>query len=193
PARRPSPFAGLKQYAQDMKAMQDDLKSAFGTLGPMIGFYPAESGKPKTIVEQLKEAKGDLATLKELFPESTTGSDQIPIKGEIPAWMVFAPQAIDTGMDAIEKRLLRWGVISPEDVVAGEQEEFIEMPNRPAAAKSGTKKTEEEKTEDIVPKVEIPEKPIVSKEKESKTDKKDEDKKGVGEGGGRREESAKAG
>jgi len=190
--RRPSPFAGLREFAEDMKTMKADLVESFGILGPMIGFSSPGEGEPKSLIDQLKEAKENQTMYNELFPLSTTGQQDIPVTGEIPAWLVYAPKVIDNSLNSIEQRLIRWDLISPEDAGVGKREEFIELPGRPAAAKSETKKPETEKTEGIVPKVEIPKRPEVAKEKGIETDKKGGDKKGGKKGGGGGEKSATA-
>ena len=128
---RASPFAGLREFAEEMKQTKEDLTVALETLAPMVGFVKPGELTQKTIVEQLREAKAEQKDLNDLFPSSTTKSADIPISGSIPAALVYAPQVIDQSMDAIEKRLRRWGLVEEEGIGAVEHKEVIKMPDKP--------------------------------------------------------------
>jgi len=128
---RAGPFAGLREFAEEMKQTKEDLTVALETLAPMVGFVKPGELTQKTIVEQLREAKAEQKDLNDLFPSSTTKSADIPISGSIPAALVYAPQVIDQSMDAIEKRLRRWGLVEEEGIGAVEHKEVIKMPDKP--------------------------------------------------------------
>ncbi len=170
--KKTSPFSGLRQFAEDIKSAQDDLNEAFTILGPMMGFKKEGESKTKSVVEQLKEAKEDLKTLQELFPPATTGAKEIPVRGDIPAWMVYAPQAVDILLDNVEKRLYKWDLIAPEKKEDTSTKEFINIPNRPETISAKNIENISSKVEDTDSVVVIPDKPEVDGvDKKSKTKK----------------------
>ena len=159
-----SVFGGVREVAEDFKAMKEDLAVFFDTFGPMFG-YGKSSGQQKTLIEQLKEAREMKDTLDKIFPSSTTKSQEIPIAGSIPAWMVYAPKVVDESMDHIEKRLAKWGVIG-ETGAGAAPKEIIKLPEKPKAAE-----------------VKLPEKPKVE-EIEAKRESEEEKESGESEESG---------
>jgi hypothetical protein len=139
-----SVFGGVREVAEDFKAMKEDLAVFFDTFGPMFGY--GKGGQQKTLIEQLKEAREMKDTLDKIFPSSTTKSQDIPIAGSIPAWMVYAPKVVDESMDNIEKRLAKWGVIG-ETGAGAAPKEIIKLPEKPKAAE--VKLPEKPKAEEI--------------------------------------------
>lgn len=186
--RTRSVFSGLREMAEDFKGMKEDLAVFFTTFGPIFGFKSAEEAKPKSLLEELKEARMMKEDLDKIFPSSTTKSQEIPISGSIPAWMVYAPKVVDESMENIEKRLRRWGVVEEAGGGIRGEGEFIKLPGRPAAQqtkKMGTSTTSE-KGDEI--KVEMPKKPVIEKnvrevEVEKVNKKKGESKSGKSEEG----------
>ena len=180
---RGSPFAGLREFAEEMKQVKEDITVAFETLGPMAGFEKPGESKSKTILEQLKEAKTEQRELNELFPSSTTKSADIPISGSIPAALVYAPQAIDQSMDAIEKRLRRWGLVEEEGVGAVGHREVIRMPEKPKRVMEKKAEVEPVKVESEVGTLKLSSKPeakvgvkeINIKEEEKAEEEKEDD------------------
>jgi len=158
-AKRPSPFTGLREWADEMKGAQEDLKAAFEVLGPMAGYQKQGEGGGKSIVDQLHEAKEELKKLQEIFPSSTTKSQEIPVEGSIPAALVYAPTAIDQALDAVEKRLLRWGLVGEEEPGGVGGREVIKMPEKPRKAMEKKREAEDVKEEET--KIEMPKKPGV--------------------------------
>jgi ribosomal protein L12E/L44/L45/RPP1/RPP2 len=178
-----SPFAGLREYAQEMKAVRDDLTTVFETIGPMIGFQKvgatAAEVKQKTLIEQLEEAKGDQEKLNKIFPLAATGSggfEKIPISGSIPAMLAYAPQVVDQALDMIEKRLTKMGLVEGEGVATKRQEEIIKLPPKPKQKEERKEeKTEEEQTE-IDGQIKLPEKSGIKKVELGERKKKDDGK-----------------
>ena len=169
PTRRASPFAGLREYAEEMKAAKEDLVVVLDVLAPLAGFTKMgdnSGAKPKTLLEEIREAKAQQKDLNEFFPLSTTGTggtQQIPISGTIPAWLAYTPQVIDTAMDSVEKRLSKWGLVEAEGVGGSPKQEIIKLPEKPRA------KTEEvAKGEGVI---KLPGKPNVEEEDEEKEEK----------------------
>lgn len=187
PARRASPFTGLRQYAEDMKGMKEDIGVFLEVFGPMAGYSKAGEGKPQGLIEQLKEAREMKDTLEKIFPSSTTKSQDIPIAGSIPAWMVFTPQVIDQAMDSVEKRLHRWGVIEEAGLGEAKEREIIKLPEKPKAVRKEKPKPAE--VEEIKEKeaITLPPKPVektgirkVEVEEKKEEEKKKKDVKGTG-------------
>jgi hypothetical protein len=144
--RSRSVFSGVREIAEDFKAMKEDLSAFFETFGPMFGY--GKGGQQKTLIEQLKEAREMKDTLDKIFPTSTTKSQEIPIAGSIPAWMVYAPKVVDESMDNIERRLAKWGVIG-ESSAGAAPKEIIKLPEKPKVVKTEVVKLPEKPKEEI--------------------------------------------
>ena len=190
-AVRRSPFAGLREWANEMKEAKEDLAGAFEVLGPMAGYTKAGEGKQKTVVEQLQEAKAQKVVLDDLFPGSTTKSEDVPIEGKIPAWLVYAPQVVDKSMDSIEKRLTRWGLIEEQGVGSGGEKEFIRLPEKPKAAKERKESVAETEAVEEGGVIKLPEKPVAKTEVREVDVKEEKEKKGEEKSGGEGSKRAK--
>lgn len=113
----------------------------------------------KNFKKMLLETKKEFDELAELFGyapkrETDIQEKRIPVKGEIPAWLVYMPDAVDTALEKIERRLERWGVVEKkeseiEKAMEGE-EELIKLPEKPKIdiSKIEELKVEEEKIEE---------------------------------------------
>lgn len=115
--------------------IQKAIKNAFGGGENPIAEM-AEGGAAvvtaKGIKEVLKGMKGDWQELDEIFgSKATTEDKKIPVKGDIPAWLVYMPDIIDQMGEKIEKRLERIGFIGE----AKPSEKLLKMPEKPVATK----------------------------------------------------------
>lgn len=185
PARVGGPLSGLRQWAEEMKQTKEDLAVVADVLAPMMGYTKPGEVKQKTVIEQLKEAKTEQQTLNELFPLANTASQQIPISGSIPAALAYAPTMIDQSLDAVEKRLRRWGLVEEEGVGEVEHKEIIKLPEKPKRAEKEEAKEVEKGTLKLPPKPET--KAEVKEVNIEKEEKEGEEK----EGNERTEESGK--
>lgn len=179
---RAGPLSGLRQWAEEMKQTKEDLAVVADVLAPMMGYSKPGEVKQKTVIEQLKEAKADQRELNDLFPSSTTKSQDIPISGSIPAALVYAPQMIDQSLDAVEKRLKRWGLVEEEGIGTVEHKEVIKMPDKPKRAAEKKADVEPVKVEEGAGTLKLPPKPetkaevkVVDIEEEKKADEEKED------------------
>lgn len=174
--RRQSPLAGLREYAEEMKGIKDDLSVFLEVFGPMAGYSKLGENEPKGLIEQLKEAREMKDTLETIFPSSTTKSEAVPISGSIPAWMVYAPEVVDRSMDNIEKRLRRWGFIEEIGLGAGGEREIIKLPEKPKALREKRAKEVTAREEGEGGVIKMPEKPV---EKAEVREVKIEESKGM--------------
>jgi hypothetical protein len=179
-----SPFAGLRKYAEDMKAAQDDLKATFEVLGPMAGFKKAGESSEDEILNVLETAKKKKERYENLFPSATTDSQKIPISGSIPAVVAYAPTLIDQSLDSVEKRLKKWGLVEEVGSETVEHKEIIKMPEKPKRAMEKKAEEEAKKEEDEAGTLKLPPKPEakaevkkVNIEEEKKTEEEKEDGK----------------
>jgi hypothetical protein len=188
---RGSPFAGLREFAEEMRQTKEDLTVALETLAPMVGFVKPGESKQKSLIEQIKEAKADQQTLNDAFPLANTSSQQIPISGSIPAVVAYAPTLIDQSMDSIEKRLKKWGLVEEAGAEAVEHKDVIKMPEKPTKAMEKKAEEETKKEESEAGTLKLPPKPE-AKEEVKKVDI-EEEKKGEEEkeDGKRTEKSGK--
>ena len=129
-------FSGMREMAEDITAMKEDMTVFMGVFGPIFGYGKPEEGKErKTIFEEIKEARGMQKDLNEIFPLASTGggvgASTIPVSGSIPAIAVYLPQVIDESMGRIEQRLQRWGLIGETNPLEGEGREIIKLPEKP--------------------------------------------------------------
>jgi len=187
--RRASPFAGLRQYAEEMKQTKEDLVASMEVLGPMLGYQKPGESKPKSLLDEIKEAKAQQKDLNEFFPLSTSKSQDIPIAGSIPAYMVYAPQMIDQAMDAVEKRLNRWGLIEGAAEGGAGAPEIIKLPDKPKRAEEKREEKETEKETEAGVGIKLPPKPEPKVEVKKLSDE-EEKKKDVGGKGGESEEES---
>jgi hypothetical protein len=174
--QRESPFAGLRRFAEDIKQSKEDLGAAMEVIGPMMGYAKPGESKQVSVVEQLKEAKQELKDLQDIFPQSTTGTKEIPITGSVPAALVYAPQVLEQSLDAIEKRLDRWGLVEGKSAQGAGSQEIIKLPEKPKAMEKREVKAEKETV------IKMPEKPSVS-EGIKTTEIKEEKEGEEGDGG----------
>lgn len=153
--RTASPLGALGQMLKDIKAFREEGKEAYETLGMLFG------GKGVTtddVIDKWAELAEKKKKLDNMFPSASTKSEEIPISGTIPALAVYAPTMVDRAMDAVEKRMIRWGLISKSEggVPGLETENLIKLPDKPKAP------AEEERVEEKI--VEIPEVPATPAE-----------------------------
>jgi len=59
----------------------------------------------------------------------------LPVKGELPAWMVYGPYFIDQMGEAVEKRMdkiaHKYGLVGPPEAPSGKPKELIPLPPKP--------------------------------------------------------------
>lgn len=173
-SRTTSGLGALGQMLHDIQAIQKEGKEAYETLGLLFG---DRSPTTDDIVDKWAELADKKKKLDIIFPSASTKSEEIPISGSIPALAVYAPTIVDRSLDAVEKRMARWGFLSKEgsgvpDLGKGNLIELPEKPKAPAV--------EEEKEDSIIEKPPIP-RVEEKKEKEEKVETEViEDESGTG-------------
>jgi hypothetical protein len=155
-------------------------------LAPMLGYQKPGEVKQRSLLDEIREARQQQKDLNEAFPLSTSKSQDIPIAGSIPAWMVYAPQVVDQAMDNVEKRLNRWGLIEGAAEGGAGAQEIIKLPDKPKKVEE--KNVEKEEKEETSEKVEIkiPKKP----EPEVKAERLSEEAEEKKDDGGKSRKSA---
>jgi len=113
--------------------IQSAIRQAMGDDNPLHGVAGGgESIKVKTLKEQLHELRGEYEDLHSIFGSTTdTQTKKIPVKGEIPAWLVYLPEVADQVGDTVEKRLNKWGLIG--ETVS--KKKLLSMPEKPLKTK----------------------------------------------------------
>ena len=110
--------------------IQSSIKQAFG--GEVPFGEGGSSGGSKSLKEQLTEMRKEYDDLGSIFGSVTdTQTKKIPVKGEIPAWLVYMPDITDQMMENVEKRLGKWGLIGEEVP----KRKMLEMPEKPVKTK----------------------------------------------------------
>lgn len=113
------------------KLIQQAIRSAFGEEGNPIESMAAGGGAAvtaKSLRDTIKELRDEYSDLREIFGSSTdTQSKKIPVKGDVPAWLVYLPEIVDQVGDNVEKRLERFGLIGEKK----SHRRLLNMPERP--------------------------------------------------------------
>lgn len=131
--------------------IQGAIKKAFGGEVPFQGEGGQASAPGQlSLREQLAGMRKEYDDLGEIFGSKTdTQSKKIPVKGDIPAWLVYLPEITDQMADSFEKRLTRWGWIGE----TAPRQRLLEMPARPERTRrvdlKSIKKSKEGKVEEV--------------------------------------------
>jgi len=116
--------------AKKLAERKEELQQALTTLSTM---FSPQIDIEKAIDEYFEKGE-KIARRLGYVPAATVGEkENIPVEGKIPAALVYAPKAIEDTLEAVEKRLVRWGVISqpaPQIPDTGERK-FIKLPTKP--------------------------------------------------------------
>jgi len=85
------------------------------------------------LVNALGRLKEQYEKLDGLFGAKTSSEQPVKYKGEMPIWMhpKGIPQLIDNSLDAIERRLSKWGLIVPEGQGAMPEGPIMKFPEKP--------------------------------------------------------------
>jgi len=183
---RKSPFAAMKEQLEGFKEIKDDMKEMGALFTDLFAEKKVSMEDAMGYFDTLKKHKDSLDAL---FPGATTKSNEIPLSGTIPAWMAFVPQVIDQSADALEKRLVRWGLVEGVGTPAmGTGEDPIRLPERPKVIEK-EKEKEKPKAGDKEIMIDLPKKPVVEevkkgevREAEIKEEKEEGEDKDGGEG-----------
>lgn len=92
--------------------------------------------------KKMRERFKEMAEIYGYVPASARvgESDKIPVKGEIPAWFVYAPDFVDKMLQRFEDRLKRWGMIETKEV----KTEMPEFPDIKKYVEEGKRESEGE-------------------------------------------------
>jgi hypothetical protein len=136
---RESTIRRLKDVLLEVKEVKDDLKELAQLLNEITN---PQIDMEKAVDEYFEKAE-KMARRLGYVPAATVGErDKIPVEGKIPAALVYAPKAIEDTLEAVEKRLVRWGIISqPTPQIDTGERKFIKLPPKPEGETSDSAET----------------------------------------------------
>jgi len=136
---------------QEIKRLREDAKEEYEALKEIF------EGKQITVddlIDALGRLKNQYNKLDQLFGTRTSGVEPVKYKGELPVWMhpKALPELIDSSLERIERRLIKWGVI-PREGAQEVEGPLMKFPERPRPKKEegfeiSVEEVEEEKNED---------------------------------------------
>jgi len=119
-------------YATELAKLKEDAKAQFEAIAPLFGFG-TPAGEPKSIIEQLREARDDYNALGDFFGDRTSGAEPIKYEGAVPIWLHpgLIPELLDTSLEKIERRLTKWGVVDDEKDKVKVDDDLPPFPPKP--------------------------------------------------------------
>lgn len=119
----------LERYSEELDRLAEVGVKLAKLGGKSVIEVPEGRTVEDVLVDMLDQLRNRWEKLDGLFGKSRVRGEEaeIPIEGKIPAWMVYAPRAVERVLDNVERRLERWGMINGSEEIVEEIPEFPKM------------------------------------------------------------------